>query len=538
MSDTVRRTAIAVVACCSFVLTLAGSAVGVGPGAQESSAINASDTSTAGAVVRGASASVVNNPGLTARSGGEWEVVGTLPAGFNNVHLASTPSGRSLILIAGSGNNRSRFAAGTFESYWYQLSTGAFSRIPTPTDLFCSGHAYVRNSLLVMGGTAAYDTPEHDFIGARHAYLLDPVTRRYTAVQDMADGRWYPAAVRTGAGSVVVTSGFGSDGLQNRTTEVYEPGTRTWTMMSGETRWGGLYPNLFLNHDGKLFYSGGHTFGTGNSPPTLWDYTTNAFTPVEGDSDTPHRDQAAAFMVGAANDWRVVIAGGGNGADKTTVASTAYIDLKEATPRWQAGPSLAHAKMYVLAVTLPNEQTLITGGASRPRTAGTSVLEAELMDPSGTQLTLVNAPTVPRAYHSAAALAYDGSVYVVGGNPPGVRAERRIERYLPPYMFADDPPRITGLSSRVVNSGDTLTVATRSEHAITSVKFVAPMATTHSYDSNQRVVRADIVAQTATSVEVSVPADRNLMPPGPWMVFVTDDRNVPNRNAASVTLRD
>jgi hypothetical protein len=105
-------------------------------------------------------------------------------------------------------------------------------------------------------------------------------------------------------------------------------------------------------------------------------------------------------------------------------------------------------------------------------------------------------------------------------------------------MFADDPPRITGLSSRVVNSGDTLTVATRSEHAITSVKFVAPMATTHSYDSNQRVVRADIVAQTATSVEVSVPADRNLMPPGPWMVFVTDDRNVPNRNAASVTLRD
>jgi hypothetical protein len=307
--------------------------------------------------------------------------------------------------------------------------------------------------------------------------------------------------------------------------------------MPGNPKWGNTYPNLFLNHDGRLFYSGGHTFGNGNKPPAFWDFTTNTFSPVVGDSDTPHRDQAAAFLVGAANNWRVVIAGGGNGADKTTVASTAYIDLKAATPSWQPGPSLAHAKMYVLAVTLPNEQTLITGGASVPRTAGTSVLEAELMDPSGTQLTLVNAPTAPRAYHSAATLAYDGSVYVVGGNPPRVPFEPRIERYLPPYMFAANPPRITGLSSRVVDSGGTLTVATKSRHPIASVKFVAPLATTHSYDSNQRVVRADIVARTATSVEVTVPADRNLMPPGPWMVFVTDDRNVPNRNAASVSLR-
>jgi hypothetical protein len=92
------------------------------------------------------------------------------------------------------------------------------------------------------------------------------------------------------------------------------------------------------------------------------------------------------------------------------------------------------------------------------------------------------------------------------------------------------------VSSRVLHAGDTLTVSTKSKHPIASVKFVAPMATTHSYDSNQRLVRADIVGRTATSVDVTVPTDRNLMPPGPWMVFVTDDRNVPNRNAASVTL--
>jgi hypothetical protein len=51
------------------------------------------------------------------------------------------------------------------------------------------------------------------------------------------------------------------------------------------------------------------------------------------------------------------------------------------------------------------------------------------------------------------------------------------------------------------------------------------------------VVRGTIVRRKGKSIVVRVPGDRNLMPPGPWMVFVTDDRNVPNRNAASVTLR-
>src|SRR4051794_39621270 len=57
---------------------------------------------------------IVNDAGVSAAQGGQWQVVGSLPAKYTNVHVATMPGGRSLLLIAGSGNNLARFDAGTF----------------------------------------------------------------------------------------------------------------------------------------------------------------------------------------------------------------------------------------------------------------------------------------------------------------------------------------------------------------------------------------------------------------------------------------
>jgi hypothetical protein len=94
---------------------------------------------------------------------GFWQVV-ELPKGqrINAIHAALLPSGR-LLLIAGSGNDREQFAAGTFKTLVFDPVSGATTFVPTPTDLFCSGHAFLPDGkLLVAGGTLRYEVLKAD----------------------------------------------------------------------------------------------------------------------------------------------------------------------------------------------------------------------------------------------------------------------------------------------------------------------------------------------------------------------------------------
>ncbi len=94
---------------------------------------------------------------------GHWSLL-PVPAGFrvNAVHAALLRTGKVLI-IAGSGNDRDRFAAGTFRSVLWDPGTDRFSSVPTPTDLFCAGHTFLPDGkLLVAGGTKSYEKLEAD----------------------------------------------------------------------------------------------------------------------------------------------------------------------------------------------------------------------------------------------------------------------------------------------------------------------------------------------------------------------------------------
>ncbi|AEV84145.1 galactose oxidase [Actinoplanes sp. SE50] len=96
-------------------------------------------------------------------SHGFWQVV-KLPAGsrVNAIHSAMLPSGK-LLLIAGSGNDRTQFKAGTFKTLVFDPVSGNTKLVPTPTDLFCAGHAFLPNGkLLVAGGTLRYEVLQPD----------------------------------------------------------------------------------------------------------------------------------------------------------------------------------------------------------------------------------------------------------------------------------------------------------------------------------------------------------------------------------------
>ncbi|MFI7546390.1 galactose oxidase-like domain-containing protein [Actinoplanes sp. NPDC049599] len=89
---------------------------------------------------------------------GHWARL-PVPAGFrvNAIHAALLHTGKVLI-IAGSGNNRDNFEAGTFRTVLYDPARNTFNEVPTPTDVFCAGHTFLPSgNLLVAGGTKSYE---------------------------------------------------------------------------------------------------------------------------------------------------------------------------------------------------------------------------------------------------------------------------------------------------------------------------------------------------------------------------------------------
>ncbi len=94
---------------------------------------------------------------------GHWSIL-PVPGKFriNAVHAALLYTGKVLI-IAGSGNNRGAFAAGTFKSIVWNPENDHFKMIHTPSDMFCGGHAFLPDGkLLIAGGTSRYEVLESE----------------------------------------------------------------------------------------------------------------------------------------------------------------------------------------------------------------------------------------------------------------------------------------------------------------------------------------------------------------------------------------
>src|SRR4051812_1084602 len=298
-----------------------------------------------------------------AATDGSWAVTAK-PADVRAVHVALLRTGK-VLLIAGSGNNKDSFAAGSFKSSIWDPATGNLTAVPTPWDAFCAGHAFMpAGRLLVVGGTTAYPSAatDNNNAGSKQAYVFDPATESYQRVADSHLARWYPTVTELGDGRQFVLAGLDETGHRTKQSEIFDGAT--WTSpASGPSAYTyqPMYPALHLMKDGRLFYSGVNTFGSTGAdyPAGLWNTTTNAYQVVPGLTDDSRRDQPASARLPPAQDQRVmVMAGGWQSVDVDATASTAIADLKQANPTFQPGPAMDVAKMYVSAVVLPDSTVL------------------------------------------------------------------------------------------------------------------------------------------------------------------------------------
>ncbi|HWJ93735.1 MAG TPA: galactose oxidase early set domain-containing protein, partial [Telluria sp.] len=174
--------------------------------------------------------------------------------------------------------------------------------------------------------------------------------------------------------------------------------------------------------------------------------------------------------------------------------------------------------------------TLLTmgGNASGSNLYDQPVFQAELYgrpptDPTGSWVAV--APhSVQAAYHSSGILLPDGRVLLTSDDM-GPAADNRVQIYSPPYLFKGERPRITNAPANL-SRGQAFTLTTDSGN-IAAVMLVAPGATTHANDMHQRAIR---LRQTGkgSSLNVALPAQGGVVPPGYYMLFAVNGKGVPS----------
>ncbi|WP_328427436.1 kelch motif-containing protein [Streptomyces sp. NBC_00443] len=595
----------------------------------------------------------INRPEYKAENG-KWETV-EFPEEYrlNTIHAALLHTGK-VLLIAGSGNNQDNFDAKKYDTRIWDPVKGTIKKVPTPNDLFCTGHTQLSNgNLLIAGGTKRYeklkgdvtkagglmivhnenpDEPitlpagtkftgkengktfvskdpvlvprakkvfdkatgeflrndpglgriyveaqkkgakhetgtqdnyriqgltgtdarntygiaqklaldKKDFQGIRDAYEFDPVAEKYIKVDPMHEARWYPTLTTLGNGKILSVSGLDDIGqLVPGKNEVYDPKTKKWTYLT-KVRQFPTYPALFPLENGKIFYSGSNAgYGPDDvgRDPGIWDVDTNKFSKLPGLSDPKLLETSGTVLLPPAQDEKyMVIGGGGVGESKEASEKTRLIDLKADSPKFADGPSLEKGTRYPQASVLPDDTVLVSGGSEDYRGRGDSnILQAHLYRAGAKEFDRVADPLVGRNYHSGSILLPDGRVMFFGSDSlyadkantkPG-KFEQRIEIYTPPYLYRDAQPSLSG-GPQTIERGGTGTFTSQHASSIENVRLMRPSASTHVTDVDQRSVKLDF-KKSGDKITVDVPTNRNLVPSGWYMLFVTDDQGTPSK---------
>ncbi|MFD9192053.1 galactose oxidase-like domain-containing protein [Streptomyces phaeochromogenes] len=108
----------------------------------------------------------INRPEYKADNG-KWDIV-EFPEEYrlNTIHAALLHTGK-ILLIAGSGNNQDNFDAKKFDTRVWDPVKKTIKKVPTPADLFCTGHTQLPNgNLLIAGGTKRYEKLKGDITKA------------------------------------------------------------------------------------------------------------------------------------------------------------------------------------------------------------------------------------------------------------------------------------------------------------------------------------------------------------------------------------
>lgn len=449
--------------------------------------------------------------------GGEWSPVYPWPK--VGIHLHVLPDGK-VLTYSDDDSKLGTTTTNSSKAYVVVVPEGGapsavLERPNADTNLFCAGHAFLPDGrLLVVGGQeAGY------YRGVASATFFDHAAghswQRASAAH-MAAPRWYPTVITLANGEVLALGGtMYAAGDRNKIPEVWKTNAGGgWRALTSANRAVPQYAWAFQAPNGKVFMAGPtgdarylDTVGTGR-------WTTG---PARRQAD---RSNGVAVLYGKGK----ILAVGGGG---TATGTAETIDLLASRPAWQATGSMRFARRYHHATVLPDGTVLATGGGRAQDDVAQAEMAAELWDPATGAWTTMASMSVARVYHSAAVLLQDGRVLTAGGGRrrKGVDQEN-AQIFSPPYLFRGPRPTI-GAAPGSVAYGQTFSVETPDAASIAKVSLIKLSSVTHSFNMGQRFSWLTF-SKGAGGLSVSAPADRNLAPPGHYMLFVLNSAGVPS----------
>jgi galactose oxidase len=394
------------------------------------------------------------------------------------------------------------------DPYVWDPSTKTFTAVPTSSNLFCSGHAFLSDGRLLVNGGHISDNH-----GLPDARLFDPATMTWSARPAMARGRWYPTTTILGNGQAVTISGADQNAVFVKVPEVWTGSG--WRSLTSAGRLFPYYPRTFLSPDGRVFYAGENreTAYLSTAGAGAWS--------VVGDRRYGSRDYGSAVMY---QPGKILYVGGGR-----TTNTAEIIDLNRPAPTWEWTGSMAYKRRHLNATILADGQVLVTGGTSGTSFSdeGSAVHVAELWDPGTGKWTPMASSSVSRVYHSTSLLLRDGRVLHTGsGDASGAIDHRNGEIFSPPYLFRGTRPKISSGPS-TVNYGEKFLVGTPTPSSIARVTWIRLGSVTHAFDMNQRFQELSFTKVTG-GLNVVAPSNPNLAPPGHYLLFILSGTGVPS----------
>ena len=400
-------------------------------------------------------------------------------------------------------------------------ATGAITPVPTATQLWCAGQVVLKDGrVMTIGGDVAAKSLQ----GVVDTNIFNPATNTWSHVQDMHYPRFYPTATKLPDGRILSMGGSygGIKTLNQRIQEIWDPNTGQWTVtpQSPDIPY---YPNEFILPDGRMVV----VAATEEPMVTrVLDFATNTWSTV---------DASHIYDAGSSTMYRpgkILKAGNASdgGAPAIPSLKTAYVlDMTSGSPAWRQVDSMTQGRSFLNLTTLPDGNVLATGGdTNRSGTSFSSAaLSAELWSPATEQWTTLASEAQGRLYHSVGFLLPDGRVMVGGsGRVNATPNAFNYEIFSPPYLFKGARPTITSAPSSV-GYGQTFAVGTPDGASIQSAALIAPAAVTHAFDENARYVPVNFTV-TAGGLNITAPANGNLAPPGPYMLFIVNSNGVPS----------
>jgi hypothetical protein len=452
---------------------------------------------------------------------------------INPIHMGLMRTGKVLI-VAGSENdpaehNQKLSKAGVWDLGGGNIAQGTITRTRDLTwDVFCNGWAFFPDGrCFVIGGTLQYDP----FYGEPRTTVFDPLTGKFSTMQNMAHGRWYATGIVLADGRIMAFSGLDKNVVNNQV-EFYTVGSG-WSSPYTAPFSPNLYPWLHVLPDGRVFNSGGSP-NSNMFDPSSKTWTLN-FRKTSTGLDRTYGNSVLLPLLPPSYAARVMILGGGV---PNATASTEIIDFSKPSPAWtRMGNMPSGARVEGNSVLLPNGKVLVQGGSRVNNDATTATLGADLFDPasgswSSTQSGGAGFAKFARLYHSVALLLPDATVATAGSNPRRTQWEKSIEIYSPAYLFNTNGtratrPAITGAPARIGYNSAPFTVQTPDALNIRSVVLIKPGSVTHAYDMEQRLVGLTFT-RASGALTVNAPPNSNIAPPGYYMLFVLNQAGVPS----------